>query len=53
MAYTPELSQKESALVRRIAWALGVPDNIQKKVKKLIELDLLEIVDSFYKKYMK
>ena len=25
MAYTPELSQKSSSTLRRIAWALGVP----------------------------
>ena len=25
MAYTPELSQKHSATLRRIAWALGMP----------------------------
>ena len=25
MAYTPELSQKYSCTLRRIAWALGVP----------------------------
>ena len=25
MAYTPELSQKSSCSLRRIAWALGVP----------------------------
>ncbi len=25
MAYTPELSQKHSGTLRRIAWALGVP----------------------------
>ena len=25
MAYTPELSQQESATLRRIAWALDVP----------------------------
>jgi hypothetical protein len=25
MAYTPELSYKESALLRRAAWALGIP----------------------------
>ena len=25
MAYTPELSQKHSCTLRRIAWALGMP----------------------------
>ena len=25
MAYTPELTQKSSAVLRRIAWALGKP----------------------------
>lgn len=25
MAYTPELSQQDSATLRRIAWALGMP----------------------------
>jgi hypothetical protein len=25
MAYTPEFSQKEAAVVRRIAWAMGLP----------------------------
>lgn len=25
MAYTPELSKNDSATVRRIAWALGIP----------------------------
>ena len=25
MAYTPELSQRHSAALRRIAWALGLP----------------------------
>ena len=25
MAYTPELSQKSSCTLRRLAWALGVP----------------------------
>ena len=25
MAYTPQLSQKHSATLRRIAWALGMP----------------------------
>jgi hypothetical protein len=25
MAYTPELSQKSSCILRRIAWALGIP----------------------------
>jgi hypothetical protein len=25
MAYTPEFSQQEAGIVRRIAWAMGVP----------------------------
>jgi len=25
MAYTPELNQKNSAILRRIAWALNIP----------------------------
>jgi hypothetical protein len=25
MAYTPELSQEESAILRRLAWAIGKP----------------------------
>jgi len=36
MAYTPEFSQRESAIVRRIAWAMGVPMTLAQS--EIIEL---------------
>ena len=36
MAYTPEYSQRESAIVRRIAWAMGLP--MTKAQSRIIEL---------------
>lgn len=35
MAYTPELSQKHSGTLRRIAWALGMP--MTKTLEGLLE----------------
>ena len=31
MAYTPEFTQHESGIVRRIAWAMGVPMTVAYK----------------------
>ncbi len=42
MAYTPELSQKQSATLRRIAWALGRP---MTKTMGLIMDDVVERVE--------
>jgi hypothetical protein len=35
MAYTPELSQKHSCTLRRIAWALGMP--MTKAIEKVFD----------------
>jgi len=40
MAYTPELSQKHSCTLRRIAWALGIP------MTKAIEVVLDYVVNA-------
>jgi len=43
MAYTPELSYRSSAVLRRIAWALGVPmtEAIERVFEEITEhLDL-------------
>ena len=40
MAYTPELSQKHSRTLRRIAWALGIP------MTKAIEVVLDYVVNA-------
>jgi len=42
MAYTPELSQKHSGTLRRIAWALGLPmteaiENVFDHVAKILD----------------
>ena len=42
MAYTPELSQKSSCTLRRVAWALGVP--MTKAMERVFD-HLPEIVD--------
>ena len=42
MAYTPELSQKSSCTLRRIAWALGVP---MTKAIEMVFDHIPEIVD--------
>jgi len=36
MAYTPEFSHNEAAVVRRIAWAMGLP--MTKTLSAIIEL---------------
>ncbi|HPC67679.1 MAG TPA: hypothetical protein PLL96_10395 [Syntrophorhabdaceae bacterium] len=35
MAYTPELSQRSSSMLRRIAWAIGMP--MTKALEEIIE----------------
>ncbi len=42
MAYTPELTTKSSCILRRIAWALGMP--MTKAIEKVFE-HLPEILD--------
>jgi hypothetical protein len=42
MAYTPELSQKSSSTLRRVAWALGVP--MTKAIEMVFDY-IPEIVD--------
>ena len=42
MAYTPELSYKSSCILRRIAWALGVP--MTKAIERVFD-HIPEIVD--------
>ena len=42
MAYTPELSQKHSCTLRRIAWALGIP--MTKAMEAVFE-HIVKIVD--------
>ena len=42
MAYTPELSQKSSCILRRIAWALNIP--MTEAIKRVFD-HIVEIVD--------
>ena len=42
MAYTPELSQKSSCILRRIAWALNIP--MTKAIERVFD-HIAEIVD--------
>ena len=42
MAYTPELSQRSSCTLRRIAWALGIP--MTKAIERVFE-HIPDIVD--------
>ena len=43
MAYTPELSSYQSAALRRIAWALGVP--MTKAMNDILEY-IFNVIDS-------
>ena len=43
MAYTPELSQIGSAILRRLAWYMGKP--ITKSLGKLIELPAMKMAE--------
>ena len=42
MAYTPELSQKSSCILRRIAWALNIP--MTKAIERVFD-HITEVVD--------
>ena len=43
MAYTPELSQKHSGTLRRIAWALKLP--MTEAIEKVFD-QLIDVMDS-------